>query len=154
MDDKNFSVLVVDDEAALRSILKEILLELNYSVYLAEDGYEALQKIKNQDDIDIVLTDIKMPRMDGLELVKNIKSEKSDIIPIMMTGYIDSDILVSVLRAGAYDFIPKPFDAQAVKMILERSVKKRKMVLENKRLMQKLKKANEKLKEQRRKLEK
>src|SRR6056297_693494 len=152
MDDKNFSVLVVDDEAALRSILKEILLELNYSVYLAEDGYEALQKIKNEDDIDIVLTDIKMPRMDGLELVRNLKSENSDIIPIMMTGYIDSEILVSVLRAGAYDFIPKPFDAQAVELILKRSVKKRKMILDNKRLMKKLKSANKKLKDQSEKL--
>src|SRR6056297_152712 len=151
---KNFTVLVVDDEKALREILEEILTDMGYKVLTAEDGYVALNIIKKEDHIDIVLTDIKMPRMDGLELVKNIKSEKSDIIPIMMTGYIDSDILVSVLRAGAYDFIPKPFDAQAVKMILERSVKKRKMVLENKRLMQKLKKANEKLKEQRRKLEK
>ncbi|TYB30569.1 MAG: response regulator, partial [Candidatus Mcinerneyibacterium aminivorans] len=152
--EKNFKILVVDDEEALREILEEILVDMGYEVVTAEDGYVALNEIKKNNDIDIVLTDIKMPRMDGLELVKNIKAESSAIIPIMMTGYIDSDILVSVLRAGAYDFIPKPFDAQAVKMILERSVKKRRMVLENKKLMKKLKKANSKLKEQRRKLEK
>jgi len=148
MIDKRMKVLVVDDEESLCEILMEILVELGYDVDGATDGVMALEKVNKDNQIDIVLTDIKMPRMNGLELVQNLTDKFEDIISIVMTGYIDSEIVVSVLRAGAYDFIPKPYDAKAISLILERSVNKRKMVLENKRLLEELRNANEKLQEQ------
>lgn len=148
MTDKRMKVLVVDDEESLCEILMEILIELGYDVAGAHDGVAALEKLKDDDEIDIVLTDIKMPRMNGLELVQRLTENYPDIISIVMTGYIDSEIVVSVLRAGAYDFIPKPYDAKAISLILERSVGKRKMVLENKMLMLELQELNSKLREQ------
>ena len=148
MTDLKMKVLVVDDEELLREILMEILDELGYEVEGAADGLEALEIVRSGRKIDIILTDIKMPKLSGLNLVRIVTTEYPDIISIMMTGYIDSDILVSVLRAGAYDFIPKPYDAKAISMILERSVNKRKIILENKHLMNELQSANEKLKEQ------
>ncbi|HPE21297.1 MAG TPA: response regulator, partial [Candidatus Mcinerneyibacteriales bacterium] len=154
MDDKKkMKVLVVDDELPLLEVMQDILRELGYHCIGASDGLEALEVVRSTPDIDIVISDIKMPRLSGLNLVKTLSEERPDIITIIMTGYIDSDILVSVLRAGAYDFLPKPYDARAITMILERSVEKRRVVLENEHLLEELKKANRKLTKQQRMLE-
>ena len=154
MDEKKkMKVLVVDDELPLLEVMQDILRELGYHCIGASDGLEALDVVRSTPDIDIVISDIKMPRLSGLNLVKTLSEERPDIITIIMTGYIDSDILVSVLRAGAYDFLPKPYDARAITMILERSVEKRRVVLENERLLEELKKANRKLTKQQKMLE-
>ncbi|HDS02322.1 MAG TPA: response regulator [Firmicutes bacterium] len=154
MDENNkMKVLVVDDELPLLEVMQDILKELGYDCIGANDGLEALEIVRETPDIDIVISDIKMPRLSGLNLVKTLSEERPDIIPIIMTGYIDSDILVSVLRAGAYDFLPKPYDARAITMILERSVEKRRVILENEHLLDELKKANKKLTRQQKMLE-
>ena len=153
MQDGKIKVLVVDDNDSLRDVIADILVELGYIADTAEDGLVALKKIRSDNGIDILLTDIKMPHLNGLDLVKIVKEEHPDIISIVMTGYVDYDIVVSVLRAGAYDFIPKPYETPIMAMIIERSAERRKMILENKFLFEELREKNKILEKQKKQLE-
>ena len=118
--EETLSVLVVDDEAILRNLLDKILKREGYSVFLAPSAMEALQ-ILSDNKIDIVLSDVKMPEMDGFELLKNIKNSHPNVGTIMMTGYEDAFSVKDALLLGADDYITKPFKSIEVSMIIERA---------------------------------
>ena len=101
-------ILVVDDERAIRSTLKEILEYENYSVVDAADGMEALELVKN-DQFDVILLDIKMPRMDGLEVLEEIL-KTCDTPVVMISGHGTIETAVEAIKKGAYDYIAKPLD--------------------------------------------
>ena len=107
-------ILVIEDEAAIRRVLVKILSEENdkYEVDEAEDGLIGIDKIKN-DDFDLVLCDIKMPKMDGVEVLEAVKKLKPEIPIVMISGHGDLDTAVNTMRLGAFDYISKPPDQKS-----------------------------------------
>ena len=114
------TVLVVDDEAMIRNLLEKILAQEGYHILLAQDGQAALD-IVNTQKVDIVVTDMKMPVMNGLDLLKNLKKVRSDIGVVVMTGNSDTYTVKDALLSGADEYITKPFRSFEIKMIVERA---------------------------------
>ncbi len=103
-------ILVVDDEAALREMLKKGLTQIGgFSVEVAQNGFEAIEKVE-KDIYDLVLTDLKMPEMDGIELLKTIKGTRPEVMVIMMTAHGSVETAVEAMKIGANDYITKPID--------------------------------------------
>ena len=102
------SLLVVDDELLIRDLLYDFFTDQGWSIAVAENGEKALEILKNR-RIDLVLSDIKMPEMDGLELAARVR-EMHPAIPVVMTGYPSVDTAVAALRSKAADYIVKPFN--------------------------------------------
>jgi len=114
-------VLVVDDEEALRYLLSTELAAEGYEVETAGDGDEAIEAIK-QKDYDVVLLDIKMPRVDGFEVLKFIKQNKPEIKVIMLTAYADVKNAIEALKLGASDFVSKPYDLEDILTSINRAL--------------------------------
>src|SRR5664279_2727398 len=110
---KKISILIVDDEESVRDSLYNWFIEDGFRVACAENAKKALT-ILESDQFDIILADIKMPGMDGLEMLRRIKSIKPDSIVIVMTAFATVDTAVKALKDGAYDYVTKPFDPDAV----------------------------------------
>ena len=103
------SILLVDDEEGIRTVLGITLADMGYRVLTAENGSEALRILKDQSP-SIVLTDIKMPEMDGIELLRRIKEINPDTEVIMMTGHGDMDLAIKSVTYEATDFVTKPIN--------------------------------------------
>ncbi|MCK4767953.1 MAG: response regulator, partial [Desulfobacula sp.] len=101
------SILIVDDEEDIRDVLEIALKDIGYTVFLAENGEKALEIFKSKDP-DIVITDIKMPVMDGIELLRQIKRENPATEVLMITGHGDMHLTIRSLKYEAMDFITKP----------------------------------------------
>jgi DNA-binding NtrC family response regulator len=109
-------ILVVDDDKAVRDFLGRFLKTAGYTqIFLAADGQEALDAIK-KDDIRLVLLDIKLPGMNGIEVLKKIKEINKNIGVIMITGFPDESLAEEAMKQGAYDYIVKPFDLAYLKL--------------------------------------
>ena len=130
-------VLVVDDDSLMKDFLKEALGRSDYSVDLASTGEEALEKIKGK-DYDIILSDIRMPTMGGMELLKATKEYLPDAEVIMMTAYGTVENAVEAMKLGAFDYVMKPFSADAIEMKLKRAFEQMRLKKENKNLHQAL----------------
>ncbi|WP_445455213.1 sigma-54-dependent transcriptional regulator [Flavobacterium sp. HNIBRBA15423] len=134
-------ILVIEDEAAIRRVLVKILSEENdsYQVDEAEDGLQGTEKIKN-DDYDLVLCDIKMPKMDGVEVLEAVKKIKPEIPMVMISGHGDLETAVNTMRLGAFDYISKPPDLNRLLNTVRNALDKKKLVVENKILKKKVSK--------------
>lgn len=132
----NRQFLIVDDEMDMLQLLKRSLEpDLNCKVETALSGEQAL-KLLERKIFDLVLADIKMPGMDGLELLELIKRENPDLTVVMMTGHGDIDMAVKAMKSGAYDFITKPFDHDALVLRLEKALERSSLLMENIRLQE------------------
>jgi diguanylate cyclase (GGDEF)-like protein len=120
------SVLVVDDEEIIRDVMRDILTDSGYLVDIAEDGKIALEKLKEK-PYDLVFADIRMPVMDGLELLKRVKVSTPTLDIIMMTGFASVDIAVEAMRLGAFDFITKPCNADHIRIVARRVIDGKKL---------------------------
>jgi two-component system nitrogen regulation response regulator NtrX len=129
-------ILVVDDERAIRSTLKEILEYEKYSVVDAADGMEALELVKN-DQFDVILLDIKMPRMDGLEVLEEIL-KTCDTPVVMISGHGTIETAVEAIKKGAYDYIAKPLDLNRLLITIRNALDKSLLVYEAKMLRKKV----------------
>lgn len=116
----SISVLVVDDEEMMRSLLTKILSREGYNILTAEDGLQALEMLR-EDKIDIVISDMKMPRMNGFELLKHIKDEYPTTGVIIMTAYGDTYTVKDALLLGADEYITKPFKSFEISLVVERA---------------------------------
>lgn len=126
------SILLVDDERDIRDTLSEILTLKGYFPIACSDGHQAIAKLRDKgNNIGIVITDINMPKMSGLELLKTIHQTDENIIKIIITAYATRDAAIEALKYGAYDFIKKPFNIMELTLILKRAVEKRLLILEN-----------------------
>ncbi|SDM97030.1 sigma-54-dependent transcriptional regulator [Kriegella aquimaris] len=134
-------ILVIEDEAAIRRVLVKILSEENdvYSVEEAEDGLKGLETIKNN-DFDLVLCDIKMPKMDGVEVLEAARKIKPEIPFIMISGHGDLDTAVNTMRLGAFDYISKPPDLNRLLTTVRNALDRKELVVENKILKKKVSK--------------
>jgi two-component system, NtrC family, nitrogen regulation response regulator NtrX len=126
-------ILIIEDEAAIRRVLTKILSEESetYIVEEAEDGSKGYEKIKTT-DYDLVLCDIKMPKMDGVELLEAVKKIKPEIPIVMISGHGDMETAIQTMRLGAFDYISKPPDLNRLLNTVRNALDKKKLVLENK----------------------
>jgi len=134
---KKISILIVDDEESVRDSLYNWFIEDGFRVECAENAKRALT-ILESDQFDIILADIKMPGMDGLEMLRRIKSIKPDSIVIVMTAFATVDTAVKALKDGAYDYVTKPFDPDDLTHLIRNATKQISLVEENENLKQKV----------------
>ncbi len=135
-------ILVIDDEQSIRNSLKEVLEYEKYEVDLATEGREALEMFeKNQ--YDVVLCDIKMPKMDGIEVLEEIYRQTTDIPVIMISGHGNIDTAVESIKKGAYDFIEKPLDLNRLLITIKNALEKGSLVTETRALKKKVSKKYE-----------
>jgi len=127
---KKISILIVDDESSVRDSLYNWFIEDGYHVACAEDAKVALSVLETE-SFDIVLTDIKMPGMDGLEMLKRIKTIKKDAVVIMMTAFATVDTAVQALKDGAFDYVTKPFDPDDLSHLIRNASKQISLMEEN-----------------------
>lgn len=127
------SVLIVDDEASVRESLEKALSKAGYLTRTAGSGTEAINLLSKH-TVDIVLSDLKMPNGDGIELLKNIKKKHVDIEVILLTGYGTIETAVEAMKEGAYDFITKPFKKAVILSTVERAIERQNLAQENKYL--------------------
>ena len=134
-------ILIIEDEAAIRRVLVKILSEESntYEVIEAEDGLVGTELIKNE-DFDLVLCDIKMPKMDGVEVLEAIKKIKPEIPIVMISGHGDLDTAVNTMRLGAFDYISKPPDLNRLLNTVRIALDRKELVVENTRLKKKVSK--------------
>ena len=134
-------ILIIEDEAAIRRVLVKILSEENdaYHVQEAEDGLAGIEKIRKE-DFDLVLCDIKMPKMDGVEVLEAVKKIKPEIPIVMISGHGDLDTAVNTMRLGAFDYISKPPDLNRLLNTVRIALDRKELVFENKRLKKKVSK--------------
>ncbi|WP_418262286.1 sigma-54-dependent transcriptional regulator [Flavobacterium faecale] len=134
-------ILIIEDEAAIRRVLSKILSEENdsYEVEEAEDGSIGFEKIKNN-DYDLVLCDIKMPKMDGVEVLEAVKKIKPEIPMVMISGHGDMETAINTMRLGAFDYISKPPDLNRLLNTVRNALDRKQLVVENKILKKKVSK--------------
>jgi len=137
-------ILIIEDEAAILRVLKKIISEENdtYEVEEAEDGLAGIEMIKSK-DYDLVLCDIKMPKMDGVEVLQKAQQIKPEIPFIMISGHGDLDTAVETMRLGAFDYISKPPDLNRLLNAVRNALDRKVLVIENKRLKKKVNKKYE-----------
>ena len=132
-------ILIIEDEPAIRRVLTKILTEenSNYQVDEAEDGLSGTEKVKDE-DFDLVLCDIKMPKMDGIEVLESIKKIKPEIPVVMISGHGELDTAVNAMKLGAFDYISKPPDLNRLLNTVRHALDRKELVVENTRLKKKV----------------
>jgi len=137
-------ILIIEDEAAIRRVLLRILSEenSNYKVSETEDGIQGINLVENE-NFDLILCDIKMPKMDGIEVLTKIKKIKPEIPVVMISGHGDLDTAVHSMRLGAFDYISKPPDLNRLLNTVRIALNSKQLFVENKRLKKKVQKKYE-----------
>ena len=123
-------ILVADDEQSMREFLDIMLKKEGYKVSLASNGEEVL-KLIDKDLFDLILLDIRMPRLDGIGVLKKIKTASPETIVIMITAYASADTAIKAMKEGAYDYITKPFKVDEIKLIIKNALEKKNLQKEN-----------------------
>ncbi len=123
-------IMIVDDEEIVRTSLSSWLREDGYEVLIEESGKRALEDLKNH-DCDLMLVDLKMPEMDGLQLMKEVKKSLPDLPVIIMTAYATVDTAVKAIKEGAYDYFMKPFDPEEISLTIKKILKQQRLEQEN-----------------------
>jgi YesN/AraC family two-component response regulator len=118
MSDKRVDILVVDDEEMMRELLEDVLIMAGYTVETAEDGKAAMVRVDASQPL-LVISDIKMPRMNGFELLKALKERYPQLRVIMMTGYSDDFTVKDALRLHADEYIIKPFNTRDITAVVK-----------------------------------
>ena len=139
---KKKRILIVDDEKSIRDSLVEILTYEDYQTDVAKDGPEGLKKIE-EDFYDLVLCDVKMPKMDGLELLEKTKKIDSEIPFIMISGHGTVETAIEATKKGAYDFISKPPDLNKLLITIRNAMERSDLVVETKVLKRKVSKVRD-----------
>jgi DNA-binding NtrC family response regulator len=130
MKPKDIGILIVDDEASIRNSLLGWFKMDGYRTDVAEDAYEALRKLQ-ENSFDIVLVDIKMPEMDGIELQRRIKEIDKNIITIIITAYATVETAIQAMKDGAFDYITKPIDPDELSRLIKKAIEQRRLIAEN-----------------------
>ena len=126
---KKSSILVIDDEEVMRDACRQVLSKSGYHTEASADGADGLRKVRELTP-DLVLVDLKMPGISGMEVLEKIGKIDSTIISVVITGYATIESAVEAMKRGAYDFLPKPFTPDELRIIVKRGLEKRKLALE------------------------
>lgn len=116
------TVLVVDDELLIRDLLYDFFSSQGWSISVAENGEKALQMLSNK-HVDVVLTDLRMPEMDGLSLIAELKEHHPELPVVVMTGYPSVDSAITALRSRVHDYVVKPFNINQLYKTIEAAVR-------------------------------
>jgi len=135
---KNATILIADDEPGIRELLGDFFETKGYRCILAKDAFEALEKFRSADTIDIIMSDIRMPGKSGLDLLSEIKSLDEDAVVVMISAIKDIESAIAAISKGAYDYVAKPFKLNEVGLIAEKALEKRKLLAENKEYQKRL----------------
>jgi DNA-binding NtrC family response regulator len=127
------SILIVDDDDVMRETLADVLKKRDYEVFSVCSGIEALSVIK-KNVIDLILLDMRLPDVDGLEILKKIKEFDTEILVIMMTAYSDVQTAVTAMKSGAYHYINKPFELEELQLLIEKGLETKSLINEVRRL--------------------
>jgi two-component system response regulator HydG len=146
MPEEKLSILIVDDEQVVRDSLTNWFAEEGYDVDAALSAPESLSKLAGR-EFDLVIADIRMPGMDGLELLEKIRGEQLDTAVIVMTGYASVETAVRALKHGAFDYITKPFDPDDLSVVVRNALEQHRLKRENRMLRQQLTEEHESLSE-------
>jgi response regulator RpfG family c-di-GMP phosphodiesterase len=130
-------ILVVDDERVIREILAEFLSLEGFSVHTVEDGEKALTELRLR-PYDLLITDLKMPRLSGLQLLERIEAERLGVLTVLMTGFGTVETAIEAMKKGAYDYLLKPFKVEEVIHVVERALYRQRLQTENIRLREAL----------------
>jgi DNA-binding NtrC family response regulator len=122
-------VLVIDDEESMRDSCSQIIVKTGCRVEAAEDGASGLEKVRGLKP-DAILLDLKMPGMSGFEVLDQVQLIDPQIVTIVITGYATVDAAVEAMKKGAYDFLPKPFTPDELRLILARALERRRLAIE------------------------
>jgi len=133
MSDRKASILVIDDENIVQESCRRILSPEGYAVESAYTAQEGLGKL-SESSYDLVITDLKMPGISGMEALKKIKHDDPDIGIIMITGYSTAETAVEAMKLGAFDYLPKPFTPDELMSAVSKALEKKKLLLETKHL--------------------
>ncbi len=134
-------ILLADDDNGLRRVVQYKLQQKNYEVTAVENGQLALDAVKTQ-KFDLVLSDMKMPKLSGIELLEAIKKIQPDLEVILITAHADISQAVLAVKIGAFDYLPKPFEDEQLFLAIEKALKVKRLEDENKRLKKKLNQQN------------
>ncbi len=137
-------ILITDDDKIIADILKELISNQDRLVEVCHDGLEAVEKIQ-KGTFDLIIVDLIMPGMNGLEVLKYAKKVNPDIIVIIITGYASLETAITAIKEGAYDYIRKPCKLEEMKIVVDRATEKIRLNRENKELLRKLQDAYQKL---------
>lgn len=118
-------ILIVDDEEDACKVLEKIMADAGYEAFSANSGQSALNIIRKKRP-DLILLDIKMPQMDGIETLKRIKKIDKDVVVVMITAYSSLDTVQAAMELDAYDYISKPFDMASIKAVVKEALSKSK----------------------------
>lgn len=135
MTSTSYNILVADDEPSVQSLLKDILLKEGYNVILSSNGLEAINSFRNFSP-DLILLDVRMPVMDGLEAFKIIRQENQEVLIIMITAYGTIETAVQAMKMGAFDYLVKPFNLEELKVVIKKALEMHNMSTELKSLRQ------------------
>jgi two-component system, NtrC family, response regulator AtoC len=124
-----YTILVADDEEGVRELFKEIALEEGFKVLLAKDGIEAVQKARSEIP-DVIILDIRMPDMDGMEAFRRIKESLMNVPVIFITAFGTSDLAIEAMKNGAYNYLTKPFDIDEIRIVIRRAIQLRQLTNE------------------------
>jgi response regulator RpfG family c-di-GMP phosphodiesterase len=130
-------ILVVDDERVIREILAEFLALEGFSVHTVEDGEKALAELRLR-PYDLLITDLKMPRLSGLQLLERVEAERLGVLTVLMTGFGTVETAIEAMKKGAYDYLLKPFKVEEVIHVVERALYRQRLQAENIRLREAL----------------
>jgi two-component system response regulator PilR (NtrC family) len=123
-------ILIVDDERSMRDVLSIMLKKAGYAVTTANDGEEAIEQI-GKEIFDLVITDLKMPKVGGLEVLKAVKEVSPDTVVLVITAFASTETAVEAMKRGAYEYLTKPFQVDEVQLIIRNALEKHRLVTEN-----------------------
>ncbi len=127
---QKYKILVAEDEQIARENLEHILLKEGYEVTSFEKGYDALRQMQEQ-DFDLVITDLKMPDIDGIQLLESVRGQYPEIEVLVITGFATVSSAVEAMQKGAYFYLPKPFNINELRILVQRALEKRSFEISN-----------------------
>jgi two-component system response regulator AtoC len=137
VEKRDFKILVADDDEIARDVISSLLSKDGYPVILAKDGIEAIRALRLE-DISLVITDLRMPGADGIEVLKYTVRKNPDIAVVIITAYGTLDTALEAIKEGAYDYMTKPYKVQEIIALAEKAFKRGLLIQENKELIQHL----------------
>jgi len=144
VQDPSIRSVIVDDDRTIGDVLKDLITKEHISVEVFNDGLEAIEFIMKE-PVDVVITDLIMPRIGGMEVLRQAKAMNPEVVVIIITGHGSLESAIEAIRQGAYDYIKKPFKLQEMEIVFNNAVEKVNLIRENTQLLKELREAYDRL---------